>query len=84
MELLDGPGKIVLYDPDHGASADNLVKLDSQGRILWRAMPVGRAPDDHFVYVERHGGGIAANTWSGIRVSIDSETGRVFEPTFTK
>lgn len=88
IELNDGSGHVVLYDPmtvtDVREASSNLVKLNQQNALVWRALPVQGPPADCFVQVELVAGEILADTYSGYRVAIDTATGRIERAIFNK
>ena len=59
-----------------------LVRLDSEGCILWRATPP--TTQDCFVHATCDGRTLTANTWSCYLVSVDLQNGRVTVLAFTK
>ena len=63
----------------------NLVRIDRNGAILWRAqLPSSSDPHDSYVSVEVEGETIRANSWSGYRVRLSPDSGRIAKSTFTK
>ena len=84
IDLPDGAGGIVLYDwmSDDMNDGRNLVNIDSQGRIVWKASPPGT--QDSFTHMTWDDETLAANTWSGYRVGVEMQNGRVTVREFTK
>jgi hypothetical protein len=77
---------IVLCHPDaqRGRAFANLLRVSSSGAITWRAeLPPGTG-DDAFVNVRWEDKELMANTWSGHRVRIDPDSGRILGSAFTK
>jgi hypothetical protein len=77
---------IALCDPDaqRGRAFANLVRVSPSGAITWRAeLPPGTG-DDAFVNVRWENNELMANTWSGHRVRIDPDSGRIMGSAFTK
>lgn len=75
-------GPVVLLDDTE--SAENLVRIDSLGNIVWVAeLPEGNARD-FYVQVGWDGVHLTANSWSCYRVVLDADTGRITERVFTK
>jgi hypothetical protein len=63
----------------------NLLRIDRNGEILWRAeLPSSSDPNEAYVSVEVEGDTIRANSWSGYRVRLSADSGRIAESTFTK
>jgi hypothetical protein len=82
--------KIALIDPDLGPLDRpfcNLLRRNAENRIVWVAPlpePYGFDRSDSYVGVDWENGLLAANTWSGYRVSIDPETGVITAGEFAK
>ena len=75
---------IILLDPlaTKQPTFENLLCIAHDGRVLWRA----ELPETHDCFVEvqvRPVGPIAA-TWSGYRVKLNPDTGRIAEWQFAK
>ena len=62
----------------------NLVSIDSNGIVLWRAKLPTESSTDCFTSVEVVDGVISAFTWSSHRVLIDPNTGSTVSDEFTK
>jgi hypothetical protein len=78
-------GFVLLEPPRSYGRARNLVKTDGRGAIMWIAELPAESPTDSFVDVElTPRGGLVARTWSGNRVDLDRDTGRMLKVTFTK
>ena len=75
--VIGGGRRIVLYN---WALSDeprvrNLVCLDSEDRVVWRAdLPASDAPDC-FTKIDQEGGVIVADTYRGARLHLSSGTG---------
>jgi hypothetical protein len=61
----------------------NLVRVDPEGSILWRAKPAQGVPDC-FMQMWWDGQTLTAHSWSGYRVGVDVESGGVTVLRFTK
>ncbi len=82
---LGGDYCVVLLDPDaklKGAFR-NLLRVSTDGVVAWRAR-LPTTGDDCYVSARWVDGTLVANSWSGYRVVIDSETGDIVNSTFTK
>ena len=66
-------------------SQDNLLRLASDGSVVWRAEPPEASAGDSWVSVETDKAGrLVANSWSCWRAALDPATGRVISKYFTK
>jgi hypothetical protein len=85
VDLPDAGGSIVLYDwmSDEVKDGRNLVRVDPEGNIVWRASPP-TGVSDCFTRMQWDGQTLSANTWSCYRVGIDPENGAVTVLQFTK
>lgn len=84
---LSGPaGGILLYDwmSDAGKDGRNLVRVDPEGGVLWRAAPPTTDMRDCFTAIRWDGQALTASTWSGYRVSVELQNGSVTVLEFTK
>jgi len=61
----------------------NLVRLDADGRVIWRAKPY-MPPEDCFVRVWWEGERLTAQTFSCFEVAVDASSGAVTAIRFTK
>jgi len=86
IELPDSLGSIVLYDSDSHVSkhGSNLMRLNPDGQVLWKASLLGTQWDDYFIHVAWDGSTLAANTWSCYFVTLDMASGGITESVFTK
>jgi hypothetical protein len=78
-------GWIILFDPDRaheGKLSKNLLRLRTDGSVMWEACPPSLP--DIFIATEMKEGRLLAWTWSGFLHTIDAETGKIEESTFTK
>jgi len=75
----------VLYDylADEVKDGSNLMRLDNEGHLIWKAKPPG-GNLDYFTGVKWDGRVITANTWCCYIVSLDLENGEVTVLAFTK
>jgi hypothetical protein len=76
-------GSIVLYNWGEVKDGRNLVRLDKDGRLVWRAEPY-MAPNDCFVSVRWQGERLISQTFSGFEVEVDAISGAVTGLRFTK
>lgn len=87
MPLLDQSGCIVLLDQNDFSQSEyrhlsNLINISPKGAIKWAAqLPETRDVYVNFRFEEKS---LFANSWSGFRVQIDLETGRILDRKFTK
>lgn len=77
---------IVLLEPPAGhAAVRNLVRVESDAEVSWRAELRTTGDLDVFVSIEMgHDGLIGASTWNGYRVLVSPDTGDVVKQDFTK
>lgn len=86
IDLANGAGSIMLYDwmAEEVKDGGNLMRVDADGTILWRALPTETNGQDCFVSFRWDGQNLTANTWSGYRVRVDLQNGHVTVLDFTK
>jgi len=86
VELPDEAGSIVLCDwmSDDMKDGRNLVKVDREGGVLWRAAPPTTGMQDCFTRIRWDGQTLTANTWSGYRVNVGLQNGSVTALKFVK
>jgi hypothetical protein len=85
VDLPNGVGRLVLFDWETGSGSDeNLVCLEPNGRVRWRAKLPTNDPSDCFVAVRLDRDLVRANSWSGYAVRLDPATGRTLRTQFTK
>ena len=74
--------RFVLLLPRGRGHDENLLRVTSDGELIWRA----RLPEtgDSWVDCRFEGGAIYANSWSSYLVRIDPDTGETISKTFTK
>jgi hypothetical protein len=65
-------------------SKDNLLLLDSEGRIIWRAQLPDPSSGDSYTEFKYLNGHLTAFSWSCHRVAIDMKTGNILQSEFTK
>jgi len=64
---------------------ENIFGIAPDGGILWRVQPFShRGENDPYVGLSVDGARVFANTWSGFRVEIDAQTGRILGHKFVK
>jgi hypothetical protein len=74
---------VVLYD--HGAQPgwvgvfENLIGVNSDGEITWTAGLPTDYTGDSYLDVQFDAGNLVASSWSGRRVVIDPESGRLLD-----
>jgi len=86
IELADNLGSVILYDSDSHVSRNgsNLMRLNPDGHVLWKASLPGTDWDDCFMDVAWDGSILKASTWSGHLVTLDMKSGDITESVFTK
>lgn len=86
LDLAGDAGSIVLYDwmAEEVKYGRNLMRLDANGQVRWKATPIQPSAWDYFVAIQRDSGAFTANTWSGYQVGVDLENGDVTVLFFTK
>lgn len=62
----------------------NLLRVDPNGNILWKASPPTTGMQDCFTCIQWDGQTLTANTWSCYRVDVDLRNGDVTVLEFTK
>jgi hypothetical protein len=84
--LLDGARAVVLLDYMAAPTMpfENLVCVDCDGQVVWRARLPTTSGADAYVSFELIGDRLVANTWSGHQVILDPVTGEVQDARFTK
>lgn len=77
-------GFLLLLDPDASEARrfHNLVRVSSEGRLLWTA-PLPTDPDT-FVAIRVEGDCAVAQTWSGFNMQLDLKTGQALRQEFVK
>ncbi|WP_374008771.1 hypothetical protein [Leifsonia sp. LS-T14] len=81
----DGTGAFVLLEPPKATGrTSNLVRVDSDGLVIWRAQLPEGEPTDSFVEFGESSGDVLASTWSGRHLVIDAASGQVLRDRFTK
>jgi hypothetical protein len=71
------------YSSRSGYGLENLLRCRLDGSIVWRAEQPERA-HDRYVGMRWTEEGLSAGSWSGYRVLLDTETGRIRSLEFTK
>jgi len=86
VDLADQAGSIVLYDwmAEEVKDGRNLMRIDVEGNILWKASPPTNNMQDCFTRIRWDGRALSANTWSCYRVAVDPDSGEVTVLEFTK
>jgi outer membrane protein assembly factor BamB len=80
-------GIVLLLEPTKNwGSHQNLVCLDSEGSVVWRAPLLDSSPyPKEYANVSiRSDGLLIAHTWGGLQVTIDPVTGQVTSVVFVK
>lgn len=82
----DAEAAVVLLDvPSGWGQVQNLVRVEPDGRISWRGeLPSGNGTDSFVDFDLDQDGDISAQTWSGYRVRLAGQDGRLLESVFTK
>jgi hypothetical protein len=82
----DSADAIVLLDYAAAPSgpSHNLVRVQPDGEIAWAAELPTTSSTDAYVAFDLDGEALAGNSWSGHRVVLDRDTGRIVEQSFTK
>ncbi|WFU06284.1 hypothetical protein QA648_24560 (plasmid) [Rhizobium sp. CB3171] len=75
VDLPKNGGSIVLYDWSDMGDSYNLVRLDLEGNILWKAAPPIKSVPDCFTEISWDGKDLIANTWSCYRIGVDLQSG---------
>ncbi len=86
IDLPDDTGSILLYDwmAEEVKDGSNLMRVDPEGCILWKASPPATGMRDCFTRMKWDGHILTANTWSCYRVAVDPQNGNVTVLEFTK
>lgn len=81
-----GVGVLVLLDPGEGyAPINNLVLVDDEGSVRWRADLPSSTGGESYVSAEiSTSGGLSASSWSGYRVELDPHSGRILSTDWVK
>jgi hypothetical protein len=80
VQLNDAGKAVLLLDQESGQG--DLVCVDSNAKVLWRATHPG--DQDWWTSVQVVSGRVLANTWFGFRLELDSENGECLSRTFVK
>lgn len=82
----DAEAAVVLLDvPSGWGQVQNLVRVEPDGRISWRGeLPGGNGTGSFVDFDLDQEGDISAQTWSGYRVRLAGQDGRLLESVFTK
>jgi hypothetical protein len=77
---------IVLLDPPAGSEPiRNLVKIGVDASVIWRGeLPTSESNDCFVSVAAEESGLVVASTWSGYRVHLSTETGKLVRREFTK
>jgi len=62
----------------------NLVRIQADGQIVWRAELPSSSNTEAYVAVDIDGGLLVAKSWTGYRVILDELTGKIRESNYTK
>jgi len=87
FELSDPNRCIILLDRSQESrprSFQNLIMIDCQGNVIWRAELPDTSGPDAYVTASLQGQTLVANSWSCFRVTIDLQTGKILSQKFTK
>jgi hypothetical protein len=77
--------RIVLFEyPEGDGDSRNLVRMTSEGHVVWRAELPDPGSNDAYVEVRWRDGRLTANSWSCFLVELDPDTGQLLSATFTK
>lgn len=82
-----GDEVVVILDSDKNwGTIQNLVKLDQNGVVVWRA-PINESmykPNEYCSVAPGEPGTVIAHTWGGMRVVVDLGSGMTISETFVK
>lgn len=82
---LPGGDQLVLYAfSANAADRGTIVRLHPNRRRRWTVKPPGTDGPDAFVSLDHDATGVIADTWQGLRVRIDVDTGAILESGFVK
>jgi len=85
VELPEMEMCIVLLDPDQRKGTfRNLIAMDTNGYILWKAELPDPLGGDVYLDVSLQDDFLVAHSWSGFKVIIDTKSGRILSKKFTK
>lgn len=84
--VMDLPGgdRLVLYAFSADPSDRGTIVRLHRGRRLWTANPPEGAAPDAFVSLDHDASALVADTWQGLRVRIDPDTGAILDSAFVK
>jgi outer membrane protein assembly factor BamB len=80
-------GVVVLLDYMEMGSgpANNLIRLDRNGAVVWQApLPTGEPSDAYVEFSLDSEGWVSASSWSGWRVRLDAANGEIIQKLFSK
>jgi hypothetical protein len=69
---------------ENGNRFQNLLRINSTGSVVWRAMLPSDVGVDSYVRTKWQSGDLLAWSWSGFMVTIDISTGNIITQKFTK
>jgi len=72
------------YMAQPSGSFENLISVDYQGAVVWRAQLPSGSSTDAYVSFDLEGDQLIAHAWSGHRVILDAATGQIRDSKFTK
>jgi outer membrane protein assembly factor BamB len=85
VALEDLDAAVVLLDPEaFDGPARNLVCVNPDGQLRWRAFLPTSQRTDAYVDVDYDGRVLTANSWSGYQVVLDVASGSIVDKIFTK
>ncbi|CAL1692183.1 hypothetical protein MMB232_02342 [Brevundimonas subvibrioides] len=85
--VIDLPGgdQLVLYAfAANAADRGTIVRRQPDRRRRWTAKPPGTDGPDAYVSLDHDASGVFADTWQGLRVRLDPDTGAILASTFVK
>lgn len=87
VQTIPGTGTAVVlldYMAQPSGPFENLISVDSDGAVVWRARLPSDSGTDAYVSFSLEGDQLVAHAWSGHRVTIEAATGKIRDSKFTK
>ncbi|ERJ06206.1 hypothetical protein HLRTI_001685 [Halorhabdus tiamatea SARL4B] len=76
---------VILSVPNDEVNNRNIIGFGTDGSRQWRVESLYSGDDDiPYVYIDTKDGKLIADTWTGVRVTIEPNTGEIIDTKFMK